>query len=76
MSNRTMLEINHDYCPHTLQECAAFGKAIGTYLATGDPSHLPQGVTFFHMRHHSEPCPLGDLPRGGKPSKPQKDGGA
>lgn len=57
MSNRTIVELNHDYSPRPekLQEWA---EAIKTYLRSGDKSFLPQGVTFISMRHHSEPSTI------------------
>ena len=64
MSNRTMLEINHDTTPHTPEERLDWVNAMCAYLSTGNPSLLPKGVTWFGMRHHSEDCLLGDPPRG------------
>jgi len=64
MSNRTMLEINHDTTPHTQEERERWVEAICHYLGSGDPKYLPQGVTFFGMRHHTQPCPMGQPPRG------------
>lgn len=57
MSNRTLIELNHDFCPNDaiLLEWA---KSMQTYMRSGDPADLPEGVTFKHMRHHSQPCPL------------------
>lgn len=69
MSNRTMLEFNHDYCPK-IEDEALFARQIATYLRSGDISYLPDGVTFFGRRHHSEPCPLGEPPRGWDNDKP------
>lgn len=63
MSNRSMLEFNHDYYPRR-QEETAFCQAILNYLRSGSPRDLPRGVTWFGMRHHSEDCPLGEPPRG------------
>jgi|SRR5579885_3055409 len=61
MSNRSMVEINHDL--------ADFGdldwvRAFARYMSSGDPKDLPAGVTFFSRRHHSDPCPLGEPPFG------------
>lgn len=64
MSNRSMLEINHDYTPRDLHELEAWAKQMKRYLVSGDPGLLPHGVTWFGMRHHSDDCPLGDPPRG------------
>lgn len=62
MSNRTLVELNHDYCPNDAR-WNWWVQKIQTYLHTGDPAYLPDGVTFKHMRHHSEPCPLDELAR-------------
>ena len=64
MSNRTMLEINHDTTPSTYEEKTKWVYAMVAYLSSGDPKRLPRGVTWFGMRHHSEDCPMGDPPRG------------
>ncbi len=64
MSNRTMVEINHDYYPHGELEEMAWLVNMLAYLRSGNPRNLPDGVTWFGMRHHSEPCPLGAPPRG------------
>jgi len=63
MSNRTMIEINHDYPPDRRDAIAWVDKMLAFY-ASGDPRELPDGVTFFGTRHHSDPCPLGDPPQG------------
>ena len=64
MSNRTMLEFNHDYCPHTEKQKEEFLQGLLFYLGSGDPEDLPKGVTWFGMRHHSSECPMGAPPRG------------
>lgn len=70
MSNRTMLEINHDYYPHTPAEERAWLVNMLAYLRSGNHRNLPDGVTFFNRRHHSEPCPLGRPPFGWHNEKP------
>jgi hypothetical protein len=70
MSNRTMLEFNHDYCPRD-EDLIAFAKDLQTYMRSGDPKLLPYGVTWFGMRHHSTPCPL-TPPRGWMNEKPNE----
>ncbi len=57
MSNHTLLEFNHDYCPK-LEDAQKWAEGIIIHMRTGDISSLPQGVKFRHMRHHSEPDPL------------------
>ena len=65
MSNRTLLEINHDLTPPRDDESLlAWARQMTTYFRSGDPKQLPAGVTWFGMRHHSEPCPMGEPPRG------------
>lgn len=64
MSNRTMLEINHDTTPRGDAERAEWVIAMCNYLTSANPKDLPQGVTWFGMRHHSEDCPMGEPPRG------------
>ena len=60
MSNRTLVELNHDYCPNPNgdKQMLLWAIAMVNYMRLGDKSCLPTGVTFKHMRHHSEPCPL------------------
>lgn len=64
MSNRTMLEFNHDCTPHGDDELLEWARQIQHYLSSGDPTLLPNGVTWFGMRHHTTDCPLGAPPRG------------
>jgi hypothetical protein len=59
-----MLEINHDYTPYTKQEKMDWIERICYYLSSGNPSLLPNGVTWFGMRHHTEDCAMGNPPRG------------
>lgn len=59
MSNRTLVELNHDYAPP--QDDAGlltWARAVRSYLSSGDPKALPDGVTFLNRRHHSEGCPV------------------
>lgn len=68
MSNRTIVELNHDYCPRGDDaSLLAWAKAMRFYMGGADQSMLPDGVTFLHYRHHSEDCPL-PVP----PQKPRK----
>jgi hypothetical protein len=64
MSNRTMVELNHDYYPDGDVAEKAWLQAMLTYLRSGDSKTLPNGVTFLGMRHHSDPCPLPLPPKG------------
>ena len=59
MSQRTLVEMNHDYCPP--RDDAAlltWARAMRSYLTSGDKRELPRGVVFVNRRHHSErdPC--------------------
>jgi hypothetical protein len=57
MSNRSLLEFNHDYYPREGDE-AKWTAALLAYLRSGEKKHLPRGVTWKDMRHHSEPDPM------------------
>jgi len=58
MSNRSLLEFNHDYCPRDDAECLALGRALRDYMRAADVDDLPPGVVRKHYRHHSEVCPV------------------
>lgn len=60
MSNRTLVELNHDFCPvlGDKEAITEFGHAIVLYMRTGDKTHLPAGVTFKQMRHHLSYDPM------------------
>ncbi len=64
MSNRTLLEFNHDYSPRGDAELLEWAKQLDYYLASGNPELLPDGVTWFGMRHHTTECPMGEPPKG------------
>jgi len=55
MSNRTLIELNHDYCPKNESEALIFGRALQTYMRSGDKGCLPKGTEFIAIRHHSDP---------------------
>lgn len=64
MSNRTLVELNHDYCPRDDDKSLLeWAKQMRIYMGSGDPKHLPPGVTFYYIRHHSEPNPAEKLRR-------------
>ncbi|RVT96204.1 hypothetical protein EOD42_13895 [Rhodovarius crocodyli] len=67
MSNRTLIELNHDYCPNPRDDAALldWARAMVRYMGGADPADLPQGVVRKHFRHHSEPCPMEAGPTGG-----------
>ena len=58
MSNRTLIELNHDYCPRNAEQLEMWATQMQMFMHSGDKKLLPDGVTFKNMRHHSEPCPL------------------
>lgn len=64
VSNRSMIEINHDECPYSVEERTMFLRGIVDFIRSGDPEDLPRGLTWFGTRHHSDPCPLGSPPKG------------
>jgi hypothetical protein len=62
MSNRTLVELNHDYTPGSSDaELLEWARSMLWYLNSGDKKLLPRGVTFKNMRHHSQPCPVAKL---------------
>lgn len=58
MSNRSLLEFNHDYAPETDEECLALGRALSAYMRAADERELPRGVVFKYIRHHSVQDPM------------------
>lgn len=58
MSNRTLVELNHDYVPFNEERKAQWVEKMCRYMSSGDPKDLPTGVTFKNIRHHSTECPL------------------
>jgi hypothetical protein len=63
MSNRTLVELNHDYCPRDDDaSLLAWAKAMRLYMGSGMKEHLPRGVTFKQIRHHTDPDPMFNKP--------------
>jgi hypothetical protein len=62
MSNRSLLEFNHDHCPRNDDDCLKLGRALRDYMRAADTRELPCGVIRKHYRHHSDPCPVDCLP--------------
>ena len=59
MSYRTLVELNHDFCPgRSPQALAEWAAKMVNYMSSGDKHELPYGVTFKAIRHHSEPDPM------------------
>ena len=56
VSNRTLVELNHDFCPRDNDEALLkWAKQMAEYMRGGVPKSLPKGVTFKTMYHHSDP---------------------
>lgn len=55
MSNRTLIELNHDYCPQTESAALIFGRGMADFMRSGNTDCLPTGVRFIKSRHHSDP---------------------
>lgn len=59
MSNRTLIEINHDYS-HAIDRAGTgdFERTLLRYLRSASPEHAQAleryGVRVFGMRHHSD----------------------
>lgn len=65
MSNRTLMEFNHDYAFEIEKNPKTFASLLGTYLSHGpstDASIVDSlhhyGVTVGPMRHHADPEPF------------------
>jgi hypothetical protein len=78
VSQRSLVEINHDYCPHNDDKALlAWARKIQTYIGSGCPADLPDGIEVKWRRHHSDPCPFDEptefqrrFPRSRKGVKP------
>jgi hypothetical protein len=62
MSNRTLVEFNHDYSKEIRENVAEIMADLDGYLrALGaerfNAKWAHHGVRIKHTRHHSEPCP-------------------
>ena len=59
MSQRSLIEINHDCCPPRDDGALLkWAKEMRLYITSGDKNELPDGVTLFWRRHHADPCPF------------------
>ncbi len=58
MSNRSLMEFNHDHWGKIERNHQAFANAICDYLMSASPNHAEAlerfGVHVFGMRHHSD----------------------
>lgn len=68
MSNRTLIEINHDFGFKIEDAPARFVEALGAYLASASRENAQEleryGVRVIGMRHHSENFILDGTPDG------------
>lgn len=60
MSNRTLIEFNHDYTYDIEKHQEQFIRGLIDYLRSGDKSVLPSGfgLTWKNIRHHADDCPV------------------
>lgn len=59
MSQRTIIELNHDLCPRdNPAELLAWAMMMRLYMGGADQSMLPNGVTYLYRRHHADESPL------------------
>jgi hypothetical protein len=59
MSNRSLIEINHEFCPKGDDESLlAWARRVRRYVTSGERQDLPDGMTLKWSRHHSDPCPF------------------
>lgn len=58
MSQRSLLEFNHDKIPSDFDACVTWADKLLNHLRSGDCKDLPDGVASLWSRHHSEPCPV------------------
>lgn len=68
MSQRSLLEINHDLVPSGTDEktLMRWAQAMAEYSRAGDPKALPNGVTFYERRHHADPFQNWIAPEAGR----------
>ncbi len=62
MSNRSLIEFNHDHCPHDEEGVRDMGRMLRDYMRSGNAADLPKAATLLQMRHHSDPAPVGWVP--------------
>jgi hypothetical protein len=59
MSQRSLIEINHDFMPGPSDaELLDWAKRMRSYIGSGSREDLPKGATVFWRRHHADPCPF------------------
>lgn len=59
MSNRTLIEFNHDFSHSIAKDPAGFAADLGAYLSSASPRTAEilerrYGMRVFGMRHHSD----------------------
>ncbi len=56
MSQRSLLEVNHDHAPGPSDaELLTWARQLTGYIRSGDERYLPRGIQLKHRRHHTEP---------------------
>ena len=74
MSQRSLVEINHDYNPgNTDEQLLAWARKMRNYVRSGKKDELPEGIEAKWRRHHSDPCPF-DEPTAFQARFPRSDG--
>lgn len=63
MSNRTLMEFNHDHAYSVERDPEGFVRAVSLYLSSGSRREAEAleryGVTVIRMRHHSDDFMVG-----------------
>lgn len=62
MSMRTLLEINHDCLPKDGDELLVWAESMYNVLVSNNTHYLPDGVTHYGMRHHTDKLPAELVP--------------
>lgn len=59
MSIRTLVELDHDYCPNPRddEQLLKWARGVAKFMISRDEKSLPTGVERKWSRHHSDPCP-------------------
>ncbi len=56
MSNRSLIELNHDYTLEATDEAALleWAREIHRFMRTLEVDDLPLGITYYQTRHHED----------------------
>ena len=58
MSQRSLLELNHDVVPADDASLLRWARQLVAFLRSGAPVDLPDGAVHKWTRHHSVACPM------------------